>query len=79
MVLAIEKLDGDPLVEGDFYPGDLLHGVLTVDPGFWIGRDTLRGKVQRIAAHAKLLIVDRNESRIVQRALEEGLQKFNPD
>lgn len=33
--VAIEQLERDPLVQGDFYPGDLLASVLQVTPMFW--------------------------------------------
>ena len=32
---AIEVLEKDMFVEGDFYPGDLLEKVLSADPKFW--------------------------------------------
>src|SRR6266513_2042283 len=32
---AIERLSEDPLVAGDFYRGDLLKNVLSVQPDFW--------------------------------------------
>jgi hypothetical protein len=33
--LAVELLEKNPFVEGDFYPGDLLSAVMQVEPGFW--------------------------------------------
>ena len=33
--LALEILDANPLVEGDFYPGDLLCSVLRLDSLVW--------------------------------------------
>ena len=33
--LALEHLSEDPLVAGDYYRGDLLKSVLTVEPKFW--------------------------------------------
>ena len=33
--LALEALEGDPLAEGDYYPGDLLYSLLRVTPTFW--------------------------------------------
>jgi hypothetical protein len=33
--LAIEILEVNPLAEGDYYPGDLLHAVLGVDGNYW--------------------------------------------
>src|SRR5260221_10739454 len=46
--LAIEQLQRDPLVAGDFYPGDLLANVLRVESGFWQGQPHLRQAVQEI-------------------------------
>jgi hypothetical protein len=33
--LALEHLEENPLVEGDYFPGDLLLKVLTISPEFW--------------------------------------------
>lgn len=33
--LALERLSEDSLVAGDYYRGDLLKSVLTVEPKFW--------------------------------------------
>ncbi len=33
--LAVERLEVEPLAEGDFYPGDLLKAVLGVGEQFW--------------------------------------------
>jgi hypothetical protein len=35
MPLALERLRRDPLAQGDFYPGDLLVGVLRTDTAYW--------------------------------------------
>ncbi|QEG37307.1 contact-dependent growth inhibition system immunity protein [Bythopirellula goksoeyrii] len=35
--LALERIEADPLAEGDYYPGDLLVNVLRVSPEFWNG------------------------------------------
>ena len=32
---AVAVLEGNPLAQGDFYPGDLLQAVLRVDPSYW--------------------------------------------
>jgi hypothetical protein len=32
---AIDLLEENPLAEGDYYPGDLLHAVLDVDVNYW--------------------------------------------
>ena len=33
--LAIEFITRDILVEGEYYPGDLLTNILQIDPSFW--------------------------------------------
>jgi hypothetical protein len=33
--LALEILEENTLAEGDYYPGDLLQAVLSVDPNYW--------------------------------------------
>ena len=39
--LAIEHLKVDIFLEGDYYPGDLLNNVLSVDKGFWLKNEPL--------------------------------------
>ena len=50
--LAIDQLRADPLTECDYYPGDLLKAVLSVDPKFWRGHPQLRRDVEDIAQRA---------------------------
>ena len=33
--LALDLLERNPRVEGDYYPGDLMSTVLSVDPAYW--------------------------------------------
>lgn len=33
--LALERLEKDPLLEGDYYPGDLLHSILQIESSYW--------------------------------------------
>ncbi|WP_266362939.1 contact-dependent growth inhibition system immunity protein [Tellurirhabdus rosea] len=46
--LAIEKLGGNLFAEGDFYPGDLLQSVLTIDPEFWYANRPLWSSVYEL-------------------------------
>ena len=50
--LAIENLEKNPLVEGDFYPGDLLVNVLRAGTDFWRQFPELKSKVTKIADEA---------------------------
>ena len=46
---AIAHLERDPLVEGDFYAGDLLASVLRISEAFWTSNTTLRDRLLPIA------------------------------
>lgn len=48
--LAIEKLESDPFVSGDYYPGDLLVAVLRVSNDFWNEHEDLCWRVQGLTA-----------------------------
>ena len=43
--LAIEHLQTDIFAEGDFYPGDLLNNILSVDTKFWLTNRNLWTKI----------------------------------
>lgn len=49
--IALERLEADPLAEGDFYRGDLLMSVLAVEP-HWGGSAEVRARVRRVAERA---------------------------
>lgn len=55
MPLAVERLQSDPLAQGDYYPGDLLNAVLTVEPSFWDCRADLYQEVERLRQRATAL------------------------
>jgi len=46
--LALATLRENPLAEGDYYPGDLLSAVLTVDDQFWHAHAPLAAEVLSI-------------------------------
>ena len=50
--IALERLEEDPLAEGDFYPGDLLSAVLKVEKVFWASQPFLRRKVEQVVRRA---------------------------
>ena len=55
--LAIEKLEADPLVEGNDYPGDLLNAVLAVPANFWSVHTDWRNALRRIVDKTNELLV----------------------
>lgn len=50
MPLALDRLEVDPLVAGDFYEGDLLSAVLGVDPGYWTDKARSAERIDAIVA-----------------------------
>jgi len=50
--LALDKLDADPLLAAEKYPGDLLTALMESDSRFWLEREELWAEVLGIAAHA---------------------------
>jgi hypothetical protein len=46
--LAIEHLQTDIFVEGNYYPGDLLNNVLSIDTKFWIANRDLWKEINEL-------------------------------
>lgn len=46
--LTIEQLSADPMIDGSYYPGDLLCAVLRVGREFWQRHAEQRAKVEEI-------------------------------
>lgn len=56
--IAIDLLNKDPFVEGDYYEGDLLQSVLSCDCTFWKQNSTLHVSMVAVVNKAKSLIGD---------------------
>lgn len=56
--LAVERLQENPFVGGDYYPGDLLSAVLKMEPGFWQTNQDLYWSVSEIVAGLPSLMRD---------------------
>ncbi len=80
--LAVEALADNPLAAGDFYPGDLLKVVLTIDPRFWAQHRDLQGKVDGITARAFVRIATvadadkETQFAATERVLQEAYAEF---
>jgi hypothetical protein len=50
--LAVAFLEVEPLVEGDYYPGDLLVALMNVSGGFWAQRRDIHERMVAVAKRA---------------------------
>jgi hypothetical protein len=50
--LAVNQLERDPLIEGDYFPGDLLSNVVRIADSFWDSHAVLRGRLIPVARSA---------------------------
>jgi hypothetical protein len=46
--LAIEKVEADPLTEGDYYPGDLLAALLSIPSSHWHANPQQRDRLSTV-------------------------------
>jgi hypothetical protein len=47
---TLTLLEQNPLLEGDFYPGDVLAAILKVPPSYWSANPTQLARVEHIIA-----------------------------
>jgi hypothetical protein len=77
--LALEKLAENPLVEGDYYPGDLLKVVLQIPEEFWGVHPDLRNALRRIVVQTKELLAsaEDDDTRTIRETLAEALDTWH--
>ena len=73
--IALEKLENDPLVEGNHYPGDLLKVVLDIPAKFWNVHTEMRNSLRRIVVKTKELLasLEEDEARLIRETLAKPL------
>jgi len=59
--LALARLEEDPLIEGDFYPGDLLVSLVDLDESFWRQRPKQYRRAREVAERALEVLRERSE------------------
>ena len=76
--VALEHLEAEPLVEGDFYPGDLLCNVLSLPGSFWAENPELRARAAAVAARAIGLVTDDKDAHgpVVGKSLRKAYAVF---
>jgi len=71
--LALNRLEADPFVSGDFYPGDLLVSVMDLPQAYWAGHRGEAARMAAIADRVSTTLDQRNEPREITRRIRELL------
>lgn len=74
--LAPQRLESDPLVEGDYYPGDLLSSVLSIPADFWSEHSALHRKMGAIVEAAIARISSFKDTDVTIQLLRRELEVF---
>lgn len=77
--IALEHLEVEPFVEGDFYPGDLLCNVLSLPHSFWLDYPDLRDRAAAVAARARAAIsaTEYEHGPVVAKAIRKAYAVFS--
>jgi hypothetical protein len=54
----VERLEADPLLEADYYQGDLLNAVLAVEAKFWTENPDMWARIANIAVLSLVDLMD---------------------
>lgn len=73
--LAFSELAKNPLAEGDFYEGDLLNSVLSVNSGFWKKNQVLKAEVLALISSSRKVIEESDANQ--KRQLLEKMDAFS--
>jgi hypothetical protein len=76
MPLALELLFKNPLIEGDYYPGDLLSAAMSTDRAFWSLHSDERARLGQIAAKLRSELAATDEARRANRQLLKDVEAF---
>lgn len=75
--LALEALERDPLVESEYYPGDLLSNVLALRAEAWAGNTDWHRRALSVARRAhSLLVAESEHGGIRDRELHRDIEFF---
>jgi hypothetical protein len=74
--LAVEKLLDNPMLEADFYPGDLLTALLLVDKRLWMFYPQLKPLLGNMAARVMASFRFDQEYSLMRQTLLEAIRQF---
>ena len=76
--LAIELLDDDPLLESEYFPGDLLEAVVGVNAAFWETRPDLHSQARKVLAGAiaRMAELDEDDNSDLELRLRQAYERI---
>ena len=75
--IAIIELRNNLLAEGDFYEGDLLKNVLSIDKKYWSNNSKIKDDLLLIIKEAKSIIEEFDTTQNIKNKLFDALEYFN--
>jgi hypothetical protein len=60
--LALERMEEEPLAEGDYFPGDLLAAVSRVDEAFWKAEADSAQRIRQVVLRAKDVVLKSDQA-----------------
>lgn len=75
---GIERLEAEPLAEGGYYPGDLLHVMLNIDEKFWTNHSDSLQRLRRVVGRLRDMLpsLDAVTGPTVQQLLKDAPQSL---
>lgn len=75
---ALTRLEQDPLLEGDFYPGDVLVAVLKAAEAYWRANPEQLARLERVITAARDLGALDDPDDLLKRRVREFYQRIRP-
>ena len=74
--LALAFVEADPLLEGDYYPGDLLHTLFDVEDQYWVNHEEHRFQLVKVAQEAGKSLGERSNGSGSEKKLLKEINGF---
>jgi hypothetical protein len=74
--IALTFVEADPLLEGDYYPGDLLLALCSVEAEYWTKHPELQTRLVRVAKQASAAVNNLQNPLGAEKALLKDIDAY---
>jgi len=74
--LALGLLKNNPMIEGDFYPGDLLKCTLTISNDYWKSHLSEKGELEQLFIENKNIILNYDVSNEIKEQIRAAFERL---